>query len=47
MIGELEQIHIPDTYLERQLGIIELQGRQQSNAANAFKTMILKTASFY
>ena len=47
MIGELEQIHIPDTYLERQLGIIELQGRQQSNAANAFKTMLLKTASIY
>ena len=32
MIGSLEQIHIPDVYIERQLGIIEYRGRQKSNA---------------
>tara|TARA_B100000767_G_scaffold272436_1_gene300092 strand:- start:1569 stop:2456 length:888 start_codon:yes stop_codon:yes gene_type:complete len=45
MIGELEQIHILDTYLERQLGIVEFKGRKKSNAANAFKSMLLETAN--
>lgn len=42
MIGSLEQIHVPDVYIERQLGIIEYRGRQKSNAAKAFKTMLLE-----
>lgn len=41
MIGSLEQIHVPDVYIERQLGIIEYRGRQKSNAAKAFKAMLL------
>ncbi|MDG1293633.1 MAG: LysR family transcriptional regulator [Pseudomonadales bacterium] len=45
MIGSLEQIHIPDVYIERQLGIIEYRGRQKSNAANAFKSLLLENAA--
>lgn len=45
MIGDLEQIHIPDVYIERQLGIIEYRGRQQSNAATAFKNLLIENAS--
>ena len=44
MIGSLEQIHIPDVYIERQLGIIEYRGRQKSNAASAFKALLMKNA---
>ena len=36
MIADLEQIHVPDTYIERQLGIIEYKDRERSNACRAF-----------
>lgn len=41
MTGELESIHTPDVYIERTLGIIEYRDRVLSNAANAFKTLLL------
>lgn len=40
MIASLEQIHVPDVYLERELGIIEYHGRVRSNACKAFKTIL-------
>jgi len=45
MIDTLEEIHVPDTYIERQLGIIEYRGRKSSNAAEAFKAMLLQAAA--
>lgn len=44
MIASLEQIHVPDVYIERQLGIIEYKGRQKSNAADAFKNLLINSA---
>ena len=44
MIASLEQIHVPDVYIERQLGIIEYKGRQKSNAADAFKKLLINSA---
>ncbi len=44
MIDSLEQIHVPDVYLERQLGAIEYKGRQLSNAATAFKNMLIASS---
>ncbi len=42
MISSLEEIHVPDIYIERHLGIIEHSGRKSSNAAAAFKSMLLQ-----
>ena len=40
MCRGLEIIHVPDTYLERNLGIIEHRNRRSSNAASAFKALL-------
>ncbi len=40
MTNELEVIHVPDTYLERKLGMIQLEGRALSRAANAFAALL-------
>ncbi len=42
MIENLERIHVPDTYIERTLGIIEHNGRDLSNAAFAFKELLVE-----
>lgn len=41
MKDSLEVIHVPDVYIERTLGVIEHRGRQPSNSARAFKSMLL------
>ena len=40
MTAGLEEIHVPDHYIERQLGVVQLRGRRLSNAAQAFRDLL-------
>lgn len=41
MMDGLEEIHVPDTYLERTLGIVKHNGRKLSRAATEFERLLL------
>ncbi len=40
MTESLEEMHVPDHYIERQLGVIQYADRRLSNAARAFRDML-------
>lgn len=42
MQSSLEIIHVPDIYMERNLGSIQYKGRKLSNAAAAFKALLIE-----
>lgn len=41
MTAGLELVHVPDTYLERKLGVIRHEGRELSRAAQAFANILV------